>query len=309
MIRRLSELMAMPLARPPGRRSGFARFVPEFLALAVYGSMLGVATWSASRHASAWLNGGRTWKALDGNDIVFGSTWAYALASAIIVLIPLSTMTATWISERSRATLDGLLLTPQDHGAVAVGRFLHLLLPWVRFMCWMLPLYSGLAGSGFFFEAGRHGSERLLVGSAAATGCKPLLATLLIEIGGGGSWSASGFVLAGLRWVTDLLGVLAMAALGCHVGARVRGVGSGLLIAWLIVPGLFIFPFSLHDWALLGLFLISEVFEMVHVSGNQVGLIYLPLALLSLTLEFVAAWWAVRGLARGFEGYALREKS
>jgi hypothetical protein len=189
-------------------------------------------------------------------------------------------------------------------------------------MFWMLPLYLSFAWSEVVYMActtyapHRH----LWLGTMAIFGSKPVFSMLLVEHNTG-MWeetTALCFCLALLRWLADFLGVLAIAALGCRVAARARGTGKGLLVTWLTVLALFIFVFNLHDWVVLVLWPrwefghamnLGQVLYMLSVDDSDFGPVYGLLAMLSLALEIGATWWALRGLARNFDAYALAEKA
>jgi len=304
---RIRELMNTPFARPPGRRGLLRRFAPELLAVGTYCLFLAL-DWRSSyyRHGrpDILLN---ALGLADLDDLGEAAAWSYGLVAVLLMILPLASAASLWSGERSRRTLEGLTLTPVDRRGLAWGRFLLTVWPWTRYLLWMLPLYLLLAGNGIIRQVGRSSNEGLLIATVCIGGCKPLFVAILDE---GKRRMAQPdslcFLIVLLRWGQDLAAVVVTVALASYVSMRSRGPGAGLLLTWLIVPGVTISLFSLHDWLLLVLVL-AERSRVVSVGGRAAGMICFTAWLVTMAIEVAMAWWCLRALASNFDRYALRE--
>ena len=159
MMRRLRELMNTPFARPPGRKSIWARFAPEWCALAVGIFFLGVFGLWPARTVTAHL--------------LAAAPAAYGLAGIILFVLPLVQGAWAWAPEKTRDTMPALVMTPLDHRAVVWGRFWHIVLPWLRFFGCLLPIYVlGASHQELVREIGR--SDGWEMGMLCSFAPKPL---------------------------------------------------------------------------------------------------------------------------------------
>jgi hypothetical protein len=299
--RTVAQVMRLPLARFPGRRRLWSRFFPEICALAVYA--LGAAIFLVPAVYWDYLVLGRSAsrKAMEAASLTY---WA---AAVILVFGPLIQSLNAWHRERSRGTAEALVLTPMDHGALVMGRYWHILLPWLRFMLWMLPLYLCLAVHPVMERIDRGNSSSWMLGGIYALGSKGLFGTMVVATASPPEdLSLLGLFLAAARWLVDVVALWLASSLGFHLSARARSRG-GLAVAYVLLPLLLGTVACLNDWLMLPLDVLRRM-GAFGLSRDAMAGIHITVGLLILIGSVFLSAAALRRTARNFDAYLLGEK-
>ncbi len=287
MVEGLRGLIAAPFARPPGGRSWPRRFAPELAAGAVYLVMAA---------AGGVLSGSSQQPFADG------AAWGYLLAAGILTAAPLASAAAALAGERGAGTLEALLLTPADRTRLVWGRYWNLVLPWARFIGWLLPIYALC----FFGREEPSVSGGEAVESLSLIACifapKPLLAAALLGVGDDVVLSMDMRVLVlVLRALRDLGTLLMVVAAGLYCSARARSAARALGMGLLVLPLALGTLFSSAEW-------------MTWLLSGQLGLdeavpLYFFWSVITVVAELVIAFRLVSAVARNFDRYVMGERS
>ncbi len=299
--------MKTPLARPPGRRGVWVRFAPEICAAGVYGVGLAVMLCLSHRFDQAYV----IYFDPSESDLMNGIVTAFCLASLVLTVLPTVESLQVWYRDHALGTADALMLTPSLHHRIARGRYWHVVLPWLRFMAWIAPLYAALAVSRFVSkmgsEIGECDGESLLAGGLVVGASKGVFGFLCVVLNGGiRRISAGSLFLVFLRWVCDVKSLLVVTAVGSFLSARVRSA-AGMVGACVLLPLAMATALSFPDWVL-GLLALIDGLPNVTMREEVVGIIYAPIIVLFVVAEIVLALWAYRSMARNFDAYMTGEK-
>jgi hypothetical protein len=299
MIARIRELMAVPFARPPGRRSLWARFAPEWCALLVYGVLYA----TSRRHCLPGYPWASMWMP--------GMVYAYLCAGVLLLTVPVLMMAGAFAGEREGGEADILALTTADRSALAWGRFLHLAFPWLRFILWLLPLYvlhRVLLGYG---SSGPSLNECMFY----TGGPKVVVAWLLLIVDEDimDKWAAlkyewywQGLLTIIPRMLNDAIQLLACLSLAYYISVRVKRTRTALIAAGILVPVAAATALAPAEWAGYLLSLSSELLGIRGVLESLAGPLLLVLA--AFAFKIWLAFWLVRKVARNFDAYLLGEK-
>jgi hypothetical protein len=297
LLRRIRSLLSTPFARPPGRRSLWARFAPEWCALSVWLLFLA-----------------RCWYRYDGDftddpittSMLRAAPVAYGLAGMILFVLPLQQGAWAWAPERSRAAMPVLLTTSLDHQAVAWGRFWIVTLPWLRFFVCLVPIYILGASHSMLIELIH--SQGWKMGMLCSFAPKPLvvwwgcLAADIPDPSVTMGFSAKAFGFLALRILRDLsafflsMGTAYFFSVLCRTPARA-------FLAALAAVVLFMFSLGALDiwWVVL-----LRYHPIASPSGVVIAAtIACSLILAQMVLPLLLVGWA----ARRFDAWALGEKA
>jgi len=306
VIRRLRELLATPFARPPGRRSVWTRFAPEWCAAAVYLAFGAVLAWQRPEFEYQSLT-----------EALFKATSAaYALAGCLLLVVPVAAAAASLAAERRRGTAEAAVLSAHDHAAQAWGRFLWLVLPWGRLLLYLLPIYGVIAANNSLDYGG--GSSDYL-GFVAMSCVAPKPAVLILGWGFGHElgrlhWHAVSFLVLVVRPLSDASILLFAAAWAYHISARSRSTVRSLVLSGLGIPAVLLTALSADSWWILGVAAgyLDAVVSLLNWFALEeetfVVSVYAALGGLLLVLRFGLAFWLVRRVARNFDAWMLGEK-
>jgi ABC-type Na+ efflux pump permease subunit len=277
MIGSVRGAMAAPFAKPPGGQAALRRLAPEIAAAAAYAVLLG------SVGLAAAFGSGADWATSAG--------WAILVGSLLMMVLPAWFGAESLARERSRGTLEALLLLPVGRERLAWGRYCHASLAWLRLALWMLPLHAMWMCRAL---AGMRETSVALVFWASAPG--PVLDWFVAVGPPAAAGAPEGLAYALLaRVASDGLGVLTAVAVGLCAGARVRhGATAGLLAAGAVLV-LSLAVFGAPAWAIV-------LLDLATGSGRPPG--YLAAlsavgAVMSAGAQVLAIRWLVRGAARG----------
>ncbi len=309
MLRRISELMATPFARPPGRRRRWTGAAPEWCALVIYLAVGGIALFRTKYLVNVE---GESFDDALLETLHIAAAVGYSVFAVCITVFPLVGAALTFASERGRGTLEAMVLTPLDGRKIAALRWLHVVAPWLRLFAWMLPLYFLIAGTGVFNEI-RDGFrldwEEVSLSFALALMPKGLLALLIANEGlhRGLNWSLGAGAIAALRVLGDLAGFLVLTGGAYLCSVRFTTAVRALVAAFLLVFGGLCTVLAADVLGAFALTMLRE-FDVFHYS-RELGLVYYaiaaPLCLFAkLLLGLAMALLAVLG----FNAWALREK-
>jgi hypothetical protein len=299
MIRRIRALMATPFARPPGRRSVWARFAPEWCAGVVY------LTFGASIQVT--LDMGYRLPFMDAMVV------AYLAAGLLLLVVPVGQMAAAWAGERDLGTMDSLLLTPAAPGKLVRGRFWSLALPWLRFFVWLLPLYGMQAQVGMSADPSAHLHDFAFLSSVYALGSKPLLAAMLWDMAGRSAIHsvAWGAMLTLVRILKDLLDLALVLSVAYYISIRVARSSRAVFLAYTMIPCVVVTAAGLADLLLLGAMFsrraLRELIGWAPVKAQIFGA-YAVISVLVVAAEAVIVWLLLRRVVRNFDAWALGEK-
>jgi hypothetical protein len=334
VIARIRKLMAVPFARPPGRRSALARFAPEICALAV--AALGAAVYLLSGRypsfgnlpvrcgllpdSAEWLWKGGLVGSFAQARMLNAAAAACGLAGLLLTLAPVGAMAAALAAERQRGTLEAMLLTPTHHQLLARGRFWHLALPWARAALYALILYLAVS----MFDALQNprpqpplGGEHVELFSYGAAPWSIRWLDLLGRAFITHSWKAAvsvwhletipagsghGFVLSGLRWANDASSFVFAAAAAYFISVRAASVRRAVLVSFLAVVAALLTVLSPDAWWLL--------FSQLAPSRDPSAYLrsYWIIAMLLVAARLVLAFKLVSRVADNFDAYALGEE-
>ena len=300
MLRRLRELLTTPFARPPGRRSVWARFAPEWCAAGAY-TLAALAAWlvgalgqNASLQAPVPLTGIAPFSA---PQLLWAATAAYTLMGLALVIFPVYQAAMALAGERSRGTMDALRLVPADHSRMALGRFWSTLGPWARLWIYMLPLYFLLAGGGLSQWVDHDASFLYHVTLLSLP--KWLFAYAeLNHLTSTSCWAwlpgSSGLVL--LRAFNDAAILFLAVSAAFLISARSRTSAQALTRSFLVIPAGLVTVMCLDGWLLL----VGELaWHWERYTAYKVA--YCSLAILLLLGRPALGWLLLRKAARDFD--------
>ncbi|HOX08140.1 MAG TPA: hypothetical protein PK280_17220 [Planctomycetota bacterium] len=311
--RRSRRLADAPFARPPGRRSIWARFAPEWCALgvglaaaAVYILMLrapslfiklAVGFHLAPDQGVLWLQP----KTVSPFHYLAAASLVHGLAGLVLIFAPVAFIVSAWAEERRRGTLEPMLLTSTHHSRAVRGRFRFVALPWMRLALYLLPLHfaAPLLASAFGEGLREYGF-----------GAAPWSVPELFWLGNLRDWymedipasSLHGWLLPALRWGHDVSSLYFAAAVAYFFS--IRTVEPRRAAVWSYgVAGLGVFVVLSPDcWWLLGTIVARRedgFFDMRF---------YWFLVLLAVALRATVSVMLVARVASNFDAYVLGEQ-
>lgn len=315
MIARIRELMSTPFARPPGRRSVWRQLWPAWCVVAVYGILLTLLLASGAMVKALSL--GYYLRIHWQPRLFMANAVTYSVAGSILLVLPIIQASLTWASERDRGTSEALIMTHQDHRAVALGRFLWLLAPWCRVLIWLLPLYAILALGGLARQSAEHVDVANAAANAAGLAFAPKGLISLAEcvicfdrssyVESSGPWPFA-VPLFLVRVLNDFSILVFVMAAAYYISARARTAGAALATGLLVVPLVLATVLSLDIWWVA----LTAAASELRKGGDYyavVSAVYCATAVLLMVARFFLAWLLVRKVARNFDAYLLREKS
>ena len=321
--RRARGMMDLPFARPPGRPSVWARFAPEWCALALLaaGAILWMLVdWFPGPMSKLTVRGG-----LLPEDILFARHSAtvvvgaltYGLGGLALVFLPVAFVASAWAGERQRGTLEPMLLTATRHSMAARGRFRAVTFPWLRLALYLLPLYfsAPLAACLTNYLPAATSTPDFWVRISIAhfehsIGAAPWSVSWLTWLGWLKDWwvqpldagSVHGWLLPGLRWVNDVSSFLFAAAVAYYFSARCAAPRTAAIWSYLAAGLALFFALSPDFWWAL----CTWVSRRMHGEADIRPYWFLTMALAVIRAGLAIA--IVERVARNFEAYALGEK-
>ncbi len=303
--------MRAPFARTPGRRRWPKRFAPELCAVAVYVVMVTIFVLRCLREVNVK---GELFVEVWAEVLQISAGIGYALAGTILLIAPVLACALAFAAERSRGTLESMMLTPLEGRRVAWGRYLNAVTPWLRFFLWTLPVYMLLAGSEAVSDPVNSfrwdwGGVALYVFSAFCP--KPIFVAVVVGLARSAGpvmkWSLAGGCSVLLRFVNDIsIFVFATgAAFFCSVRARTT---ARALLGALLVLGALLTVLAADTWMVVGAAMIHEGLGLRFDMDIAFGL-YIAAVLPVMLLRFGLGALLVHRAVRNFERYALSERS
>lgn len=304
MFAGIREALRTPLARPPGRRGWFVRLGPAWWAAVVYvllvaGYLISLLVFHDNELLDDWTV-----------PLTLGCFVAWTVGSTILFWGALLSGALAMASERSLGTMDALLMTPIEHARLTDGRYWQGLVPWLKFMALLFPVYLALSGTGIFERTGDefpNNWERSIVASGVCSWSSKAMFLWLSANKGmlndGLQWHPWSFALLCLRLVADISVIVLVYTAGFYISARARGTRHALVLACSIVPLALITVFSLHDWSVVALIvalylhLKSDFYSVYHW-------IYSALGAASCVVCWPLSWYLHRSACRNFERWA-----
>ncbi len=321
MIPGLRRMLRAPFARPPGRRSRLARFAPEWCLAGVVVTL--GALWllahcrSRALHTmvdiSRYAGLMRQPYAFVPSSFAVAVKMSSALAALAVIFAPVIGMACAWSEERRMGTLESLLLTPVHPSRYVRGRFWNILLPWVRFACYVLPIYfaasvfSRCAVSGQALATWSYGAapwsirwldflgKVFVAHSLDASVCVWRMETLPAA-------SVHGFLLSGMRWANDASSFLFAAALAFFLSVRVKSVRKAVTLSLLAAAGALLTVLSPDAWWLA----LSTMLQSRNPDTYLHAYWLVTLALVAARI--VLAFKLVSSVAERFNAYVLDER-
>ncbi len=292
MIGRIGKLMRVPLARTPGRRAPWSRLVPEICAGLVY------------------VTGFTAVLLADGSrqPLMIGVLFAYIAAGLILLVVPAALAATSLAYERDRGTMDALVLTALDHSDISRGRFWHTVVPWLRFMAYLLPIYIGQAVAVSAINT-RSVEGFFILSTAYVFAPKPAMIALVMD---GARRSAEmpcwTWVLMCGRIAKDAVDMMAAVGMAYYISARLRRGVHALLISCVAIPVVMLTVFCAAEW---GGFFLALLWRWLSWSGPRSAIpvigAYLAAAIAVTIFEIWLASALVRRVARNFDRYAVGE--
>jgi hypothetical protein len=292
--------MRHPLAAPPGRGRTWLRRVPIICLGAVYG------TWLCAAIIIVVAQKGVDEDIHAGWAVVGGAMAAYGVQALLFVVLPAAIAATVLAFERDRGTMETLVLTSLDHRRLAMGRFYHAALPWLKLMLMLAPLYivQAVAANGGF----RPSRMRDFMGLSVVYLFAPKLGmiTLMGEgmTGRGGCAPWVTLLMVG-RFGKDLIEVLLCVAVGFYCSARFRRGLHAVLVALVMVPAAMLSVFMIAEWGFFGLMFFSRWMMRWSITPELVVSLYAAVALLQTVAQVVVIGVLVGRVARRFDSYAL----
>jgi hypothetical protein len=220
----IEGLLATPFAQASGMRRKLLRFAPEIAAAAVWANLL-----------PAWL----ILREFSSQPLVSAAAWCILLGGLVLVTVPAALAAQSFSAERDRDTLDALLLTRVNRPRLVWGRYWGIVLPWLRFVLWTLPLLvlwmeSTPQATGWCWcnamEVMGAKSRQL-----CALGSRPLLGLFWYLYGEHvhGDYGDMA-VVSGLRFLFDALDLLLVTAIGLYLSVRLRSATAATAAALIV---------------------------------------------------------------------------
>jgi hypothetical protein len=279
--------MRTPLALPLTWQKVLRRVAPEIAALVVYLVMALAALILVDTSGYPWVD---------------GAAWGYLVAAAILTIVPLSMAASSLASERQMGTLDALILAPVDRKRLVWGRYWNCVMPWTRFIAWLLPIYIVL----FLSRPIEGGSAKWLGPSITATMCglgsKPALGFMILDAGDS---MALRFELQALcvavRPLRDFVSLLFVTGMGLYCSARCRTRTAALALALSVTPLLLGTLLSAAEWVMI-------------LSGRlpgvaDIGAGYFFWSIVTVLVEVLLGIRLASSVARNFDRFMLREET
>jgi hypothetical protein len=256
----------------------------------------------------------------------------YAIFGAVILLFPLVAAASTLAAERSRGTMEALVLTPLEGRRVCLGRLLCVTGPWLRLFLWMLPIYLVIAGSQAVgaqverrdqwaiahspaveerpaIDLRDHAGWRWAVGAFIPNVFMgPRIAELGHRRDSRLCWTTNGAVLTAVRFLNDL-SIFCFVSAGAYLCSLwFRSLAGALAAAWLLVWGALATVLASDIWGIVAIQLMCRFDWLEYAKGDWLRDAYYLVAAPSLMLlRFALALAFVRFGARKFDSWAWRE--
>jgi hypothetical protein len=215
MLDRLRYLFSSPLAQLERPRA-FWRFFPWALAAAASISV-GLAAYFYQPYLGVAVVG----------------HWAFQLA--VLAILP-TTSALCFLTERSRGSLESLVLTPEDRLRLVLSRLWRLVRPWMGAMVLLLPVYWIVSTPSLRVHPFGPFEWLLLAPQPVVYSQDKIFFDSWSGIGGGAFHSIDVHVVYFFTMIHDLLMVIFVAASGLMIGVRFRGVWQGLALSYLLGP-------------------------------------------------------------------------
>ena len=196
------------------------------------------------------------------------------------------------------------MLLPGDRDSLVWGRYWHLVVPWMRYILWILPVY--LLCVVRFGPGTQAGYDRSALDSAFCVFApRPMLARMLIvetrqTIGVIGD---AHLIILGLRLGRDVLSLMLAVSLAYYISASIRRPLVAVGVALIAVPLLLSTLFSGAEW-------MTWILEHLTKAGRPPGelpALYFFWSVITVGLELFIAFRLVRSLARKFDRFALAD--
>jgi len=329
VIRRIRELMATPFARPPGRRGLWARFAPEWCAGLIYLTAAVIVVSSGHRLLTVKHYEFST-AAADVLQVSAGV--GYTLFGIVILFLPMIAAASTLAAERSRGTMEALVLTPIEGRRICLGRLLCVAGPWLRLFLWVLPIYIVIAGSQAVGEQVERRDKWASVHSPAmeerpaidvrdhagwrwAVGAfipNVFMGPRTAEVGHRRDshlcWTPSGAILTAVRFLNDLSIFLFVSAGAYLCSLWFRSLAGALVAAWLLAWGALATVLAADIWGIVAIALMYRFDWLEYAKSDRLRDFYYMIAAPSLMfLRFLLALACVRLAAGKFDAWAWRE--
>ena len=284
-MQRPGETRSSPFAQLPAVRGKLARHAPEIVAASTY---------------IAFLLVGGSLRVTTGAPILTGAAWAYLLGSLLLIVVPTAMAASRLAGERDQGTLDALLLTKAKRRPLVWGMYRNLLLPWLRSILWLFPLYLllvfGQPEPRFaYWDGGLHQTTSAV---ACAVSPRPLLAALVIRVDWPRFGVSVGVMVAAVRLIRDSVTLMLAVSMALFISARCGSALKAMMLSLVLVPLLLGTVFSWPEWA--SLFMTD--------SGTKLD-IYFWSSAANVAVEGVVAVNLIRHIARNFDRYLLRAES
>lgn len=306
--------LTTPFALPPGRRSLWARFAPEWCALGI--TVIAVIVYFLMRRYPAMIlelafdahltPGSPELTLLPPQRILIdhylaAASLVYGLAGTLLIFVPVAVVASAWAGERSRGTLEPMLLTSTHHSLTVHGRFRVVALPWLRLALYLLPLYfaapllaAAIPGSGI---------------REYSFGAAPWSVSWLTWLGGLRGWhvlnqpanSLHGWLLPALRWANDVSSLFFAAAVAYYFSVRTANPKRAAAWSYTAAGLGLIFVLSPDCW-----WVLSSL--GVRLEEGYVDLrLYWLLMMLAVALRAVTSVILLARVASNFDAYVLGE--
>jgi hypothetical protein len=231
------KLVFPPLSRPPGRADLLGRFAPEIFACMAYG-FTGLVF-------LIWRDDATVDQLLQQAAMV-----AYAVIGLGLVMVPVNAAAASLAGEKTRMTIEGLVLTPGRHWKLALGRYAFVLWPGIRLLLYLIPVYFVLASGALFREALDSGEWWapptcvLLPKPVLAIACAAVAAFERGEL----AFRPGGALMIAGRILNDFSVLLLVSGVAFYVSARARSAARALILGYLLVLLLILVVMPLGVW-------------------------------------------------------------
>jgi len=302
MFKRMRNLLRSPLVAPE-RRGRLARLAPKVCALVVYAVfVIALFLAPAPRGVTVFL-GPVPWDKRKIMEWVLRYTLpaAYLAAGFLLFVVPLGLAAAAFARERDRGTMDALVLTPFDHRRLVWARFWRVVLPWLRFMLWLAPLYVLMAGSGFVREAVNFSEISIFIFVPKGFFC-----WILNEEISYFHLTWGGLALAFFRAVNDLSILFFVVGASLCISTRAKSAARAFVWSYLAVPFIAGSVLALDFWWGVAAINIRDFWGSW--SERFAEVIYSFLAISLMLARWLLAFGLAGRAARNFDAYATGER-